>query len=211
MSAITSSYAPQTVSQAVQHSSKVSILDLKVVVPSALLCLELATIAIVHLWAFPWQAYDYRRAEKFCHEIFPDAKTAYQGGSPGTRGLMDAGNLFDLVKAIGRACHWLLVSRKTRFQDISYHPNRFTGSEPTSDQYTSPNDQDHAEIYDDSQAYIDPDHSQALWHDKGAGYVFAHVQIFPQTRPYSYAQPVAYLPRRSASAYAATSPMERLD
>ena len=200
---------PQTVTQAVQDSSKVFILDLTIAISSTLLCSELATIAIVHLWAFPWQTYDIRNPGMYDEPgLILDPKTAYIGGSLGIRALKDAGNLFDLV--IGRAWLWLLFRRKYRFKDISYKPSRLTGSEPTSDQYKSPSDEDYVEIYDGSQVYIDPDHSQALWHDRGAGDVFAHVQIVLQTRPYRYAHPVAYLPPRSASAYAASRLMDRL-
>ena len=113
-----------TSSGAVKPSKKFDFPDIKVGIPSMLLCIEMAIFSIFHLWAFPWKVYDVRRSPIVAAEsaagFLPDPKTAYQGGKFGQKALMDAFNPWDLIKAVGRGFRWFVVGRRTREQDISY-------------------------------------------------------------------------------------------
>ena len=102
--------------------------DLKVGIPSLLLCFEMAIFAILHLWAFPYQPY------------VPGAKASYyppsdpalglgsrenehgkpQGGFMGLMAILDALNLWDVIKSFGRGIRWLFVGVKKRHNDVSY-------------------------------------------------------------------------------------------
>ena len=115
---------------AIKSSPRIAQPDIKIGIPSLLLCIEMAIFSIFHLWAFPWQVYDIRRSAIVAAEsapgFLPDPKTAYKGGFFGIRALMDAFNPWDLVKAIGRGFRWFAVGRRTREQDISY--KSYTGN-----------------------------------------------------------------------------------
>jgi hypothetical protein len=102
--------------------------DLKVGIPSLLLCVEMALFAILHLWSFP------------CAQYRPGAKTTFypspnpssdippkenergpkMGGPFGLLAFADALNLWDVVKAFGRGIRWLFVGAKRRHEDPSY-------------------------------------------------------------------------------------------
>ena len=130
-----------TSSGAVKPSKRFDFPDIKVGIPSMLLCIEMAVFAIFHLWAFPWTVYDVRRSPIVAAEsaagFLPDPKTAYQGGRFGQVALMDAFNPWDLIKAVGRGFRWFAIGRRIREQDISYkthhylHHNHNVGLEPT--------------------------------------------------------------------------------
>lgn len=116
--------------------------DIKIGIPSLLLCIEMAIFSVFHLWAFPWQVYDIRRSHIVASEsapgFLPDPKTAYQGGPFGIRALIDAFNPWDVVKAIGRGFRWAAVGRKRRMEDISYkNSTPATALEPTRNQHTA--------------------------------------------------------------------------
>ena len=121
---------------AIKASPRIAQPDIKIGIPSLLLCIEMAIFSVFHLWAFPWQAYDIRRSAIVASEsapgFLPDPKTAYKGGPFGIKALMDALNPWDLVKAIGRGFRWFVVGRRTREQDISYKSSisHGTGLEP---------------------------------------------------------------------------------
>ncbi|KAI1650802.1 DUF300-domain-containing protein [Daldinia loculata] len=102
--------------------------DLKVGIPSLMLCVEMALFSILHIWAFPYTPY------------LESAKTTYypvsdpsQGASPrenehgvkmggfmGLKAFVDALNPWDIVKAFGRGMRWLFVGVKHRREDPSY-------------------------------------------------------------------------------------------
>ncbi|KAH9887842.1 DUF300-domain-containing protein [Xylariomycetidae sp. FL2044] len=102
--------------------------DLKVGIPSLLLCVEMALFAILHLWAFPYSPY------------VPSAKTTYypvpnpslglsprenehgakMGGPAGLKAFADALNPWDIIKAFGRGMRWLFVGVRVRHNDPSY-------------------------------------------------------------------------------------------
>ncbi len=119
----------------IKPSAKIQTPDLKIGIPSLLLCIEMAIFSIFHLWAFPWRVYDIRRSEIVASESAPgmnlDPNTAYQGGFLGSKALMDAFNPWDLVKNVGRGFRWFFKGRKMRMEDTSYKDYaRNTGLEP---------------------------------------------------------------------------------
>ncbi|KAI4110805.1 MAG: hypothetical protein LQ339_001081 [Xanthoria mediterranea] len=113
-----------TSSGAIKPSQRFQGSDLRIGIPSLLLCIEMAIFSIFHLFAFPWQVYDIRRSAIVASEsvpgYLPDPKTAYLGGPLGSKALLDAFNPWDLVKAIGRGFRWFAVGRRNREQDVSY-------------------------------------------------------------------------------------------
>ncbi|KAL8751881.1 MAG: hypothetical protein Q9199_006121, partial [Rusavskia elegans] len=113
-----------TSSGAIKPSQRFQGPDLRIGIPSLLLCIEMAIFSVFHLFAFPWQVYDIRRSAIVASEsvpgYLPDPKTAYLGGPLGSKALLDAFNPWDLVKAIGRGFRWFAVGRHNREQDVSY-------------------------------------------------------------------------------------------
>ena len=127
---------------AIKASSRIQTPDIRIGIPSMLLCIEMAIFSVFHLWAFPWKVYDVRRSQIVASEsaagFLPDPKTAYRGGPFGSKALIDAFNPWDIIKAIGRGFRWFLVGRKTRMQDISYKASaQGTSLEPTRNQLTA--------------------------------------------------------------------------
>lgn len=126
-----------TSSGAIKASARIATADIKIGIPSLLLCIEMALFSLLHLFAFPWTEYDVRRSAIVAAESGPsflmDPKTAYKGGTFGEKALMNAFNPWDLVKAVGRGFKWFAVGRKTREQDISYKNDAQPGAglEPT--------------------------------------------------------------------------------
>lgn len=109
----------------VTPNSKVAYPDLKVGVPSLLLCIEMAIFAVLHLFAFPWKPY----ASGSKVPDYPMSPTSggpkesmgvKQGGLLGWRAIADAMNPWDLVKGFARGMRWLFVGVKRRENDISY-------------------------------------------------------------------------------------------
>jgi hypothetical protein len=106
--------------------------DVKIGIPSLLLCIEMAIFSVLHLWAFPWRVYDVRKSAHMVGDTvvnYPPGKSAYQGGFLGLRALWEAFNLWDMIKAFGRAVRWLFVGRKKRHEDISYKANSRQGTD----------------------------------------------------------------------------------
>lgn len=144
-----------TSSGAIKPSRTLATPDIKVGVPSMLLCIEMAIFSIFHLWAFPWQVYDIKRSSIVASEsapgFLPDPKTAYQGGRLGIKALADAFNPWDIVKATGRAFRWIVVRRRHRMEDHSYHKSTTpgVGLEPTRNQFTAFNSYGGSNPYDE--------------------------------------------------------------
>ncbi|KAL7627577.1 hypothetical protein AAE478_001770 [Parahypoxylon ruwenzoriense] len=102
--------------------------DLKVGVPSLMLCVEMAIFGILHLWAFPYAPY----VEGSKTSYYPVADPSMgmpprenehgpkMGGFIGLKAFGDALNLWDVIKAFGRGMRWLFVGVKHRRQDPSY-------------------------------------------------------------------------------------------
>ncbi|KAL8920692.1 MAG: hypothetical protein Q9172_004406, partial [Xanthocarpia lactea] len=116
---------------AIKSSKRLQDPDIRIGIPSLLLCIEMAIFSVFHLFAFPWQVYDIRRSAIVASEsvpgYLPDPKTAYLGGRLGFKALLDAFNPWDLVKAIGRGFRWFAVGRRNREQDISYQAYKISG------------------------------------------------------------------------------------
>ncbi|KAK3687379.1 putative DUF300 domain protein [Podospora appendiculata] len=85
--------------------------DIKVGIPSLLLCIEMAAFAVLHLWAFPYAGYR-RRAIS--------GAMPKQGGFLGALALWDTVNVWDVAKGFGRGMRWLFVGVRNRRQDVSY-------------------------------------------------------------------------------------------
>ena len=126
----------------IKASARIQTPDIRIGIPSMLLCIEMAIFSVFHLWAFPWKVYDVRRYQSgdlgSAARLFPDLNTAYHGGPFGSEALLDAFNAWDIIKAIGRGFKWFLVGRKTRMEDISYKNSaQGTSLEPTRNQITA--------------------------------------------------------------------------
>jgi hypothetical protein len=101
--------------------------DLKVGIPSLLLCFEMALFSILHLWAFPYRPY-LDNAKPTFYPVpdgsgLPPLRNEHQpraGGFLGLKALWDAVNVWDVVKAFGRGMRWLFVGVKRRHEDVSY-------------------------------------------------------------------------------------------
>lgn len=111
----------------VKPNAKIAYPDLKVGVPSLLLCIEMAIFATLHLFAFPWKPY--ASGQKVPdYPLSPggskDAIGPKQGGFLGLKAFADAMNPWDLIKAIARGMRWLFVGVKHRESDASYKQNQ---------------------------------------------------------------------------------------
>ncbi|KAH8802955.1 organic solute transporter Ostalpha-domain-containing protein [Xylogone sp. PMI_703] len=100
----------------------VSYADLKVGLPTLLICIEMSIFAVMHLFAYPWKVY--RIAENHMAgsepgSVLEDGKAGYQGGIFGVKALMDAFNPWDLVKAFGRGVRWIFIGRTRRHEDTT--------------------------------------------------------------------------------------------
>ena len=76
----------------------------------------MSVFAVIHIFAFSAKSYDIRNN--------PDPTAAYQGGFMGWKAVLDAFNLWDIVKASARGFRWLFVGARKREQDISYEEHR---------------------------------------------------------------------------------------
>ncbi|KAI0206231.1 organic solute transporter Ostalpha-domain-containing protein [Astrocystis sublimbata] len=112
----------------VSPNEKLAYPDLKVGIPSLLLCVEMALFAILHLWSFPYA--QYKENAKVTFYPTPNLldgmppreneRLPKQGGFAGLKAFVDALNLWDIVKAFGRGVRWLFVGAKRRHEDPSY-------------------------------------------------------------------------------------------
>ncbi|KAK9422734.1 putative Organic solute transporter Ostalpha-domain-containing protein [Seiridium unicorne] len=124
----------------VEASDALAYPDLKVGIPSLLLCVEMALFAILHLWAFPYSPYVPGAKQTFYPVADPslglpareNEHDAPQGGFMGVKAFVDALNVWDVVKAFGRGIRWLFVGVKKRHNDPSYTKNDNRNSLDTS-------------------------------------------------------------------------------
>lgn len=107
----------------VKPTAKVAYPDLKVGIPSLLLCIEMAIFAVLHLYAFPWKPYQNPTPTEYPMSPIKNEIGPKQGGPLGIMALVDAMNPWDLVKAFARGMRWLFVGRKHRESDPSYKMN----------------------------------------------------------------------------------------
>lgn len=83
--------------------------------------MEMAIFSVLHLVAYPWKVYDVTSSTVTLPAGHSgDPRTAYAGGFMGYQAILDALNVWDIIKAIGRSFRWVFVGRKTREQDKSY-------------------------------------------------------------------------------------------
>ena len=111
-----------------EPNSVVAYPDIKVGSPAAVLCIEMAFFAVLHLWAFPYAPYV--PGAKIVYYPSPDdRKDAPQeesmhlppsGGFLGILAFLDAMNPWDFVKAFGRGMRWLFCGVRRRKDDPSY-------------------------------------------------------------------------------------------
>lgn len=84
----------------------------------------MAIFSVVHLWAYPWRDYELRQSQIATSEPDPrvahEPCTSYSGGVWGTSALLDAFNLWDMVKGVARAFKWFFVGRHRREQNVGY-------------------------------------------------------------------------------------------
>ncbi len=95
--------------------------DIKVGIPSFLLCVEMAFFAFFHFFAFSWK--EYTPGSKAYQADIPagdSTKPHYQGGFLGIHAVLGACNPWDMIKAVGRSARWLFVGRRNRMNDPSY-------------------------------------------------------------------------------------------
>jgi hypothetical protein len=114
----------------VKPTDKLAYPDLKVGIPSLLLCIEMAIFAFLHLFAFPWKPYslnapptNYPRLSSVSGQTAKNIHGEKQGGFLGWKAFVDAMNPWDLVKAFARSMRWLFVGRRSRETDTSYMQN----------------------------------------------------------------------------------------
>lgn len=111
-----------TSSGAIKANNTIQTPDIKVGIPSMLLCIEMALFAIFHWWSFSYRPYiigstAYQAAFGHIKETEP---VRYHGGPLGIKAIIDCFNMWDLVKATGRSAKWLFVGRRHRTEDPSY-------------------------------------------------------------------------------------------
>ncbi|KAK3398282.1 organic solute transporter Ostalpha-domain-containing protein [Sordaria brevicollis] len=94
--------------------------DIKVGIPSLLLCIEMACFAILHLWAFPYAPYKPRNRILSTYDGASMMDTKKHGGFLGILALWDAINIWDVIKGFGRGIRWLFVGVQKRERDVSY-------------------------------------------------------------------------------------------
>jgi len=94
-------------SNVIPPSSTINYQDSRTTIVYMLLSFEMAIFSILHLSAYPWKDYEM--------EI-----PCYQGGRLGGRAYLNAMNISDLIRGVGRGFKWLFIGRKRREHDISY-------------------------------------------------------------------------------------------
>lgn len=103
--------------------------DIKVGIPSMLLCIEMAIFSVMHLWAFPYRPYLETSPVTYYPTIDSDSPDSVpkrnerqppSGGFMGLRAFYEAANIWDVIKAFGRGIRWLFVGIRRRREDVSY-------------------------------------------------------------------------------------------
>ncbi|KAF2180699.1 DUF300-domain-containing protein [Zopfia rhizophila CBS 207.26] len=103
-------------------TEKIAAPNLRVGIPSMLICVEMSIFATLHLFAFPWKPYDLSERQdplKAPTDGFDgDLPKSYAHGP--ARALASAFNPWDIIKACGRGFRWLFVGVRHRKTDASY-------------------------------------------------------------------------------------------
>jgi hypothetical protein len=105
-------------------SDRLAYPDIKVGIPSVMLCIEMAGFSIMHLFAYSWKPYSIKHSY---HDqpMRPGSslsrdKPKYLGGPFGIYAILDAFNPWDIIKASARGFRWLFVGYRHRLDDPSY-------------------------------------------------------------------------------------------
>lgn len=111
-------------------NAKLAYPDISTGLPAMLLSVEMMIFAIIHIWAYPWQAYRVDAPQVFYPQPTPDRQPdrlnepgPLKGGPMGILALLDALNFWDVIKAFGRGLRWLFWGVKRRHEDVSYQKN----------------------------------------------------------------------------------------
>lgn len=114
--------------------------DIKIGIPSVLLCIEMAFFSVLHIFAYPWKPYSIKHMSNdplmASGMGFSGEMPKYQGGALGWRAIADAFNPWDIIKASARGFRWLFVGVRKRHLDVSYQPTKLGPDNNTS--YTGP-------------------------------------------------------------------------
>jgi hypothetical protein len=110
-------------------SDKLAYPDIKVGIPSVMLCIEMAGFSIMHLFAYSWKPYSIKHSYNDQPNLRPGSslgsnKPKYLGGPFGIYAILDAFNPWDIIKASARGFRWLFVGYRHRLDDASYQPRK---------------------------------------------------------------------------------------
>lgn len=111
-----------TSSGSIKATDRIQTPDIKVGIPSMLLCVEMALFAIFHWWSFSYKPYvigSQAYQNEFGH-LKETEPLRYRGGPLGLKAVVQCFNPWDLIKATGRSAKWLFRDRKYRQNDSSY-------------------------------------------------------------------------------------------
>jgi hypothetical protein len=103
--------------------------DMKIGIPSMLICVEMAIFAALHVWAFSWKPYDLKRFRD-PHSYTGELPKQYVCGP--VRALTSVFNPWDIIKDSARGFRWLFVGARKRRTDVSYQTKLPSLSENTS-------------------------------------------------------------------------------
>jgi hypothetical protein len=119
-----------TSSGAIKANDQLQTPDIKVGLPSMLLCIEMALFSVFHMWAFSWKPYVLGSKQFMAKSVPGEDVNAqhYKGGFLGIKAMVDSFNLWDMIKATGRSAKWLFRGRKHRHHDPSYDLSRKTAT-----------------------------------------------------------------------------------
>jgi hypothetical protein len=169
--------------------------DIKVGIPSVLLCIEMAIFACMHIFAFPWKPYSIKHSYK--DPIMAPGSgfsggdpgaMKYQGGFMGIKALADAFNPWDIVKMTARGFRWLFVGARKRHEDVSYQDPRGKLGLNDSTGYPGPTfagtGEPATELRNGNTFASNRGRSDTVADDDRAGLLGRHEQRMPSASPY---------------------------
>jgi len=149
MSLLTASWEPDFIRSVIHPSSKITFADLTIALPATMLCVELAIVSILHMFAFSAKVYDIR--------LIADVEAAYSGKFMGLGAIGEALNFWDIIKSSARSIRYMLSGHRKREMDISYEGHRYA------------NDHGPVELGDIQTPDAFSSYGQDFEHGKGAG------------------------------------------
>ena len=97
--------------------------DIRVVLPAACLCVEMAFVALLHIFAYPYAPYKvWRRPKALENHVISKTRT-YTGKGIALVALVEMLNFVDLIEGIWRAFKYLLYDLRHRHHEIGYADN----------------------------------------------------------------------------------------